>query len=72
MNPSRFAANPTTGIRKNHEAGVSGAEPFRETGDGDTSVCKWPTGFGSIDLSEAKRPREPPPGRRQFGELEPH
>ena len=40
---------------KEHEAGVSLADPCRKNGVSDSSFYKWKAKFGGMEVSEAKR-----------------
>ena len=47
----------SSGSLKEHEAGVSVADPCRKHGVSDASIYKWKAKFGGMDVSEAKRLR---------------
>lgn len=40
---------------KEHEAGVSVADPCRKYGVNDASIYKWKAKFGGMEVSQAKR-----------------
>ena len=55
MKRSRFTEDQIIGILKEHEAGVSVADPCRKHGVSDATVYKWKAKYGGMDVSEAKR-----------------
>jgi putative transposase len=50
-----FLKNRSSGIVKEHEAGVCVADLCRKHGVSDASVYKWEAKYGGMDVSEAKR-----------------
>lgn len=57
MKRNRFTEEQIIGILKEHEAGVSVADPCRKHGVSDASIFKWKANFGGMDVFEAKQLR---------------
>jgi putative transposase len=55
MKRNRFSEEQIIGILKEHEAGVSVADLGRKHGVSETSIYKWKSKYGGMDVSEAKR-----------------
>jgi len=55
MKKKRFTEEQIVNILKEHEAGLSIAEVCRKYGCGQSTVFKWKSKYGGMDVPEVKR-----------------
>jgi len=57
MKRKRFTEEQIVGILKEHEAGIAVTELCSKHGVSDASIYKWKAKYGSLEVSDAKRPK---------------
>ncbi len=55
MKRSRFSEEQITGMLKEHQAGLSAAEPCRRHGISDATFYKWRSRQGGMQVSDARK-----------------
>jgi putative transposase len=55
MKRSRFSEDQIIGILKQHQAGLSATELYRQHGIGDATFYKWRSKYGGMEVADAKR-----------------
>ncbi len=61
MKRARFPEDQIVGVLKAHEAGAKTADLARKHGVSEATLYNWKAKYGGLDVSEAKRLKQPPP-----------
>jgi putative transposase len=64
MKRARFTEDQIIGVLKEHEAGAKTADLARKHGVSEATLYNWKAKYGGMDVSEAKRLRNPDQLRR--------